>query len=502
MTSAQVNAWLAVHRGSIDAVSCALDKTLEDAALARMMLHRRRAIVAQVVDEFFGNLESRFAPHLENRAPQAPRSIVDELEISKAASDIAASIRGSAPSPLLFERALLAQMQGRSKEAMADLDDVLKVYPGFVAAAIASARLSLAANNPAKAIRSLVCVETELANTREGMASLADALRAVGMHRSASRYDLATLTCPGYADSHGNDCAPVDMFGGAARDAQMPAAIIIGELADGRLLCNDRGIYYAQRLLSEQYGIAYRRIGRRILQRFRLLLHAGATLLEGPIGRLNLAFVERGWPFPGAGVALDGKDRKATGHDSLDETHGNHRARKSLTAKLRGTLGKLLSAFTAAGLWSLRIANHPKVRVPIYRSYKRLPEPVRYRFNRHVLMHVRRLSRDRWREIAQQDWQSNIGRERLRIGIERILQSNVTLKATGFEPLDMTYANGAAVSDETYDGNAVGLVCLATQKSLEPHGIPPAAAKIFSDLVREIRHQDSEVTLTDRNTEE
>lgn len=461
-----------------------------------MMLHRRRAIVAQVIGEFFGGLGRSFTPYLENRAPQAPATVARELEISKAAGDMAESLHGSVPPPLLFERALLADMEGRPQDAQANLDELLKAYPGFLAAATACGALSLAANDPGRAIRSFACVETELANTREGAALLADALRAIGMHQSASRYDLATLTCPGHADSRGNDCAPVDMFGVAARDAQMPAAVIIGELPDGRLLCNDRGLYYAQRLFAEQYWVSYRRIGRRILQKFRLLLYAGSKLLEGPMDRLYLAFAERGWPFPGAHVALDGKDRKAHVHVSVDDTHGNHRARKSLGAKFRGTLEKLLSAFTSAGLWGLRIANNPRVRRALYRSYKRLPESVRYRLNRHVLSPVRRLTSREWQQIPEQDWQSKIYRERVRIGVARMLQPRVTLRPVGFESVVTIAArdgdDASRSPDDTYGEDAVGM-------SVETYRIPPAAAEIFNDLVHQ---QENETVLSGRIIEE
>ena len=80
---------------------------------------------------------------------------------------------------------------------MADLRRLLDSYPGFVAAAFAAARVALSDNDPVGAIESLAFVERELFQTREGAALLADALRAVGMHEAASRYDLAALTNAG-----------------------------------------------------------------------------------------------------------------------------------------------------------------------------------------------------------------------------------------------------------------------------------------------------------------
>jgi hypothetical protein len=246
VASAQVNAWLAVHRGSLDDVGPVVDETPGDAALARMMLHRRRAVVARAVGEFLDRLGPRFLPYLENRAPQAPRSFAGELELSKAAGTVAAALDGSAP-PLLFERALLAEMDERNADALADLDELLKAYPGFLSAAIASARLAVIDEDPGRAIGSLAYVERELVHTREGSALLADALHAIGMHEAASHYDLATLICPDHAGSHGNDCAPVDMNGKAANHPRMPAAFIVAGLPDGRSVCNDRGIYYVGR---------------------------------------------------------------------------------------------------------------------------------------------------------------------------------------------------------------------------------------------------------------
>lgn len=246
MASAQVNAWLAVHRGLLDDVRPGVDETPEDAALARMMLHRCRAVVARAVGEFLDRLGPRFLPYLEDRAHRAPGSVASELELSKAASTVAARLDGSAP-PLLFERALLAEMEGRNADALADLDELLDAYPGFLSAALASARLALIDEDPGRAVKSLAYVERELVHTRQGSALLADSLRAIGMHEAASHYDLATLICPDHAGSHGNDCAPVDMNGRAADHPRMPAAFIVARLADGRSVCNDRGIYYISR---------------------------------------------------------------------------------------------------------------------------------------------------------------------------------------------------------------------------------------------------------------
>ena len=53
MATAQVEAWVGAHRGSIVEAARVIDASLADAALGRMMLHRRRAVVASVISEFF-----------------------------------------------------------------------------------------------------------------------------------------------------------------------------------------------------------------------------------------------------------------------------------------------------------------------------------------------------------------------------------------------------------------------------------------------------------------
>jgi hypothetical protein len=241
--TAQIDAWAAAHRGSIDKTCLAVDQLLADAALARMMLHRRRAVLSQVLEGFFARAGTAFAPRSKDAAPKAPRRFGDEMAAAKAAGGVAEDALGSTP-PLLFERAMLADMEGRQAEALADLKGLLDRYPGFVVAAMAAARLSLANKDPLNAIEKLAYVERELVQTREGAALLADVLRAVEMPEAASSYDLAALTNAGYADSRGNDCAPVDTAGRVVSHNRMLPAFYIGTLPDGRILYNDRGVYY------------------------------------------------------------------------------------------------------------------------------------------------------------------------------------------------------------------------------------------------------------------
>ena len=93
-------------------------------------------------------------------------------------------------------------------------------------------------------IRLLAPVEGEITHTRDGAALLADAARAIGLHQSASRYDLAALICRGGYDSHGNDCAPIDLTGKIADDERMPQSLYLEGQSDGSVICNAGGIYY------------------------------------------------------------------------------------------------------------------------------------------------------------------------------------------------------------------------------------------------------------------
>ena len=149
-----------------------------------------------MISEFFARAGSGYAPYLEGRASVAPLDPAGERAIAARAGELVASFCGMPP-PLQFERALLAEADGRFGDALADLKQVLAAYPGFVAGAIAAGRMALAAGDPAEAIRLLAVVEGEITHTRDGAALLADAARAIGLHESASRYDLAALIMSG-----------------------------------------------------------------------------------------------------------------------------------------------------------------------------------------------------------------------------------------------------------------------------------------------------------------
>jgi hypothetical protein len=398
VTSAQVQAWLAVHKGALSKASQAADGTTADAAVARMMLHRRRAVVWHVVSEFLDRLRSgSVASYLENRAAQMPESAASELELSQAAGEEAARIGGEAP-PLLLERALLAEMQGGYSSALADLDELLDAFPGSLAAAVAFARIALQVGDSERAIGALAYVENELVCTREGSGLLADALHAIGMHQPASHYDVAALVATGEVDRQGNDCTAVDMNGDAAIDTRMPPAFLLDNEATNQLLCNDRGVYYtADSLIGESLtGL--------MGTKYIALSAVRPTAGRDPIGRLRLFCMERNWPFP-AGLAI----RDRAGFDSAAAKGSGLRR---FLRKYNAVAGRLMSQTFA----------HPKIRGPIRRSYSRVPEPMRYRLNEYVLKPLRRRLIGKWREVVERDRRSEIVRERLQQGVARIFQ--------------------------------------------------------------------------------
>ena len=59
MATAQVEAWVGARKGSIHEAARSIDASLADAALGRMMLHRRRAVAASVISEFFARGRER-----------------------------------------------------------------------------------------------------------------------------------------------------------------------------------------------------------------------------------------------------------------------------------------------------------------------------------------------------------------------------------------------------------------------------------------------------------
>lgn len=243
MPTLQVRAWEATRNGSIEEASHLFSHSLADAALAEMMLRRRRTAAAQVVGTFLEIVGNRFQPYLESRIPDPPVDPQREMAAARTAGEIVERLCDSAP-PLLFERALLADVEGRQANAAADLDRLLEAYPGFLSAAVMAARLANQAGAPMRAIRTLAIVERELLATREGVAVLADSLHGIGNHMAASRYELAMLAMlSGEADPRANQCAPVDLAGRVTTHPSMPKPIAI-EIRPNGILFNDRGLYY------------------------------------------------------------------------------------------------------------------------------------------------------------------------------------------------------------------------------------------------------------------
>jgi hypothetical protein len=306
VTTAQVEAWVGTRKGSIEETAGSIDAALADAALGRMMLHRRRAATAVVVNEFLARAGSRFAPFAEGRSAVAPLDPEAERIISASAGELAVSLCGMQPA-LAFERALLAEEQGRIEDARLDLKQVLTAYPGFAVAAVAAARLALASGDPAEALRALAPVEGEITHTRNGATLLADAARAIGLYKSATRYDLAVLVCRGDYDSRGNDCAPIDLTGKIADDERMPQSLYLEGQDDGSVVCNVGGIYYSVNP-SVSHWLSFAGLGRG-LSRMRSLgpraptrqKRAIAQFVEATNARLRLFL---GGRFPNASGAL------------------------------------------------------------------------------------------------------------------------------------------------------------------------------------------------------
>jgi hypothetical protein len=242
-TTAQLRIWLGVHRGVLDDIFRDVEDSPGDAAMARAMLFRRRAGLATIVGEFFAALGPTFGPYLDGREPNVPLDPAHEIEEAKAAANVVAASREGTPPPLLFERAIISEMEGRTADAHADLQELLQQYPGFLHAAVKAADLAVNVGEPELAIRNLAPIELEVQHTRDGAGVLADALRAIGRSINASRYDLIALTSPAYHDSRGNDCPPVDVYRNPVADRRMQLPFSLTWI-DGRLLANDRGIYY------------------------------------------------------------------------------------------------------------------------------------------------------------------------------------------------------------------------------------------------------------------
>jgi hypothetical protein len=296
LTTAQVEAWVSTRKGSIDKASSDIDASFADAALGRMMLHRRRAVAAAIVGAFFARTGGGSAAYMEGGEHPMLLDAAGERAIAAELGGLVARLCGTSP-PLLFERAMLAREENRLDDAMSDVKRVVAAYPGFVPAAIAAGRMALAAGDPAEAIHSLAAVERELTHIREGAALLADSARAVGLHEAASRYDVVVLVSRGAYDSRGNDCAPVDLVDEIADDGRMPQTLYLESQADGSAICNAGGIYYTIHPLVGYLLAAWTHP--RVLSTMRSLgpsgrkpqKQAGGRMAAVPTARLRLFFL-------------------------------------------------------------------------------------------------------------------------------------------------------------------------------------------------------------------
>lgn len=466
MATAQVEAWVGARKGSIYEAARGIDVSLADAALGRMMLHRRRAVVATVIDDFFARIGSRYAPYLQGRVSAAPLDPAGERAIAARAGELAASFCGIVP-PLAFERALLAESEGRSGDALADLKQVLAAYPGFVAGAIAAGRMALAAGDPAEAIRLLAPVEGEITHIRDGAALLADAARAIGLHELASRYDLAALICRGGYDSHGNDCAPIDLTGKIADDERMPQWLYLEGQVDGSVICNAGGIYYkvnpfVGHLLSLVNG------GRK-LSTMRSLgpsapirqKRAIAEIFEAATARLRLLW---GGRLPNASVLL----RKF----SVSAWSG---LRRFLAAMLR-----------LAAIIDLAVV------VFLYRVYRRLPVPVRAWANKIVQSLIRPLVRDTigpqlgprgssrlFSPISDLHARGELAEARYQSGLARIFGLGPFANGNGAMPLAGAFLEERLSISAKPPSNQIAL------KMPAPGKLPPLAQDVLRRLVSE-----------------
>jgi hypothetical protein len=484
VATAQLDAWIGVRKGSVDAVTRVVDATLADAALARMMLYRRRAVVARVVSHFFAGMGGRFPPYLEARIPHAPVDCAGELATAKAAGDMVDDVCG-APPPLLFERALLAEASGQLEDAGADLDRLLESYPGFVAAAVAAARVASAAGDPGRAIRSLAVVEGEVAQTREGAALLADAARALGLHEAASRYDLAALVSRGAYDSCGNDCAPVDVTGKIASDNRMPQIFYFEGQPDGSFVCNARGVYYR---VSPMLRWALLLFGRgRPVSTFRNLNGGGAQSATATKRQSFGAMTARLRLFLNRPTSFARTLRR------LGALSANvWRRLRGLGLAIVGALGGFLHRIDAA-LLRLLTGLFVAATIFLYRAYRLLPSPVRAPANRCLVILLDRIqSRARhWARfllpyakrglipITERDAALQMARLRYRSGIARIFglatPANEGASRAGVVPphLPSPYAGDAP-------SNLGGLHMPA------PGKLPPLAAQVLSRLAGEV----------------
>jgi hypothetical protein len=299
--------------------------------------------------------------------------------------------------------------------------------------------------------------------------------------------------CPGYADSRGNDCAPVDMRGIPTIHPLMPQATLIAQLSDGRVLCNDRGLYYVGLSkkgdpLSELMQV--RTSGRSSCARRgrawpQLLTRMIFKRLKHLIRQIMFVFSRRRRSLADDGVMTKRKPDINVARDALKARPLGYQAPKKSAEKISYGLRRILITVAA-----LRVIIPSKVRRRMYHVYKRLPEPLRYSLNKFVLVRLRNNRKHYWQQISEQDSQSNIIRARMLYGVARILQN-------------FAASHGMTLTQLTiFDGpNATGRLASELRQITGSSLLPAAAAEIFSDLVNGLGRHSTPEAVPPSNTD-
>jgi hypothetical protein len=417
---------------------------------------------------------------------KAPADSRKELAAAKAACKYATGEFRSLPLPFFFERALVAQMEERPRDARTDLEQVLATFPGCFTAAFAVARVELAAGDPGRAIRWLLPVEREVANTREGAVLLADAVRAIGLYETASRYDLAALLNRGGYDSRGNDCSPVDVTGEFSNDIRMPQIFYFEMQPDDTILCNARGVYYNVRPVFGLVLRAFARVRKPSLSGFLSIGEAikrnsthplGISLVETGIGAQTrrmgqpLKALLVGLRFPGRGPQLPQKFRQAA-----------RRRFRRISAN-----NACLAAGIAVAVWR-----------PMRRLYRTLPISVRHRAYAYVQIQAcsfnawlryavtphlsvsGKWSRWTFSKISEQGATARLLKARRLVGLVNVFG----LKILSDRSDDTGRAFG---KDPAPDPHAIGSMrTFARFQMPAPGELPPKAAQLLSQLISEL----------------
>ena len=182
---------------------------------------------------------------------------------------------------------------------------------------------------------------------------LADALHAVGMHEAASRYDLAALI--------------------VSRRCRQPRQRLRSRRHDGQ----------SGKRHSHAASVPARNSG-------------GWTFALSTIGVSTTWQIQRSADLGCVNGHLESALSHCVRSGAIRRAIAPVRCRRNCAISIRGkaglssatarvkVFGNLRKYIAAAGRLMLQIAAHPRIRGPIYRFYKRLPEPIRYRLNIYI----------------------------------------------------------------------------------------------------------------------